>query len=364
MKAAILYEANTPLKIEEVTLDDPQDREVMVKTMATGVCHTDLHFMQNQTPGPVPMIPGHEVAGIVEKVGPGVTTLKPGDHVVVMVTFSCGICHFCVKGRPTRCTRIVHAMGAFALPDGGIRTHKGDQDLYPIFGIAGFAEHVVVHERQAVKVRDDAPFDVICLLGCGVSTGIGAAINRAKIKAGESIVIYGCGGVGLSAIMGAKLAGAGTIIAVDIMDNKLEMAREFGADYLINANQDDPQSKIMEITGEGADCALECVGKVDAINQAFGSIHNDGKCLVVGMAPIESFLTIMPYELMLGKTLTGSIQGDIIASVDIPGYVDMFMDGKLPIDKLVSRTYSLDQVNDAFTALEKGEVMRSVIKIA
>jgi S-(hydroxymethyl)glutathione dehydrogenase/alcohol dehydrogenase len=362
MKAAVMYEVNKPLKVEEVTLDEPQEHEVLVKHVATGVCHSDLHFMKGEMPMPLPVVPGHEGAGIVEKVGPGVTTLKPGDHVVMMVSFSCGKCRYCVEGRPTRCVENLPIMMMATLPGGGKRLHKGDQELHHLFGLASYAEYAVVHERSAVKIREDAPLEVVCLLGCGTSTGIGAAINTTGIKAGESIVIYGCGGVGLSAVMGAKLAGAGIIIAVDTLDRKLQKAKELGADHLINASQEDPKAKVMELTGGGADHALECIGNVDVMAQAFGSIHNGGKCIVVGMAPLGATLGIATWEFLLGKTIIGCVQGDIKAAVDIPRYVDLYMNGKLPIDKLITKSYSLDKINEAFEALEKGEVIRSVIK--
>jgi Zn-dependent alcohol dehydrogenase len=222
---------------------------------------------------------------------------------------------------------------------------------------------VVVHERSAVKVRSDAPLGVVCLLGCGASTGIGAAINSTGITAGESIVIFGCGGVGLSAVMGARLAGAGHIIAVDVLDSKLEKAKELGATHTINAKQADPPAKVMEILGGGADYALEFIGNVDVTAKAFASIRPGGKLIVAGMAPITSVLTIAPFEFLLGKTITGTVQGDVIAPIDIPRYVDLFMTGRLPIDKLITRTYKLDQINEAFEAMEKGTVIRGVIEM-
>ena len=362
MKAAIFYEIGKPLKIENVTLDEPQANEVLVKILATGVCHSDLHFMKGEMPAPTPVVPGHEGAGIVEKVGPGVTTLQPGDHVVMMVSFSCGKCRFCSEGKPTQCLEGLPIMSMATLPGGHIRLHKGDQPLNHLFGLASFAEYAVVHERSCVKIREDAPLEVACLLGCGVSTGIGAAINTTGLRPGDSIAIYGCGGVGLSAIMGAKLAGAGTIIAVDTLSKKLKTAKKFGADITINAKREDPTGKIMELTGGGADYALECIGNVDVMAQAFASIRFGGKFVVVGMAPLGTMISAAPFEFLLGKTMTGTVQGDIRHSVDIPKYVDLFMKGKLPIDKLISHTYSLNQINEAFEALERGESIRSVIK--
>jgi S-(hydroxymethyl)glutathione dehydrogenase/alcohol dehydrogenase len=214
-----------------------------------------------------------------------------------------------------------------------------------------------------VKIREDAPFEVICLLGCGTSTGIGAATDTAGVRPGESIAVFGCGGVGLSAVMGARLAGAGKIIAVDTLEQKLEKAKELGADHMINASKDDPQAQIMELTNGGADYAIECIGNVEVMAKAMGSIHNGGKCVIAGMASIDSVLSIAPYEFLLGKTITGSVQGSIKPFVDIPRYVDLYMAGRLPVDKLVTKTFNLDEINDAFEAMEKGEGIRSVIKL-
>lgn len=365
MKAAVCYEANTPLKLEDVTLDEPQVNEVLVKLVACGVCHSDLHFMKGEMYCAMPVVVGHEGAGIVEKVGPGVTTVQPGDHVIMMVSFSCGKCRFCVEGQPTLCVEQMPVMSGGVLPIScGMRLHKGDQALHHLFGLACFAEHAVVHERSCVKIRDDAPLDKICLLGCGVATGIGAAINTAGVRPGESIAVWGAGGVGLSAVMGAKLAGAGKIIAIARNPKKLQLAKELGADVVINAAQEDPVAKVMELTGGGVDYAVESAGKVEVMQQAYASIHGGGKCVVAGMAPLGTMVSIASYEFLLGKTMTGSVQGGIRPQVDIPRYIDMFMDGKLPFDRLISKTYKLDQVNEAFEALERGEVIRSVVKIA
>ncbi len=363
MKAAVLYEVNEPLRVEEVVLDDPQNEEILVKMVATGVCHTDLHFVKGDMPQVMPVVLGHEGAGIVEKVGPGVTALQPGDHVVLMVAYSCGECRYCVEGQPAMCSAWIGYNMMGTLPNGTKRLHKGDQEINHFFCQSSFAEYTVVHERTAVKVREDAPLDVVCLLGCGTSTGVGAVINRSGMRAGESMVIYGCGGVGLSAVMAAKLSGAGKLIAVDMLDMKLEKAKELGADYVINASQENPQERIMEITGGGADYAIESIGNVNVIAQAFGSIHSGGKCIVAGMAPFGDMISIAGFEFLLGKTITGTLQGNIRAQTDVPRYVDLYMMGKLPIDKLITRYYSLDRINEAFEALEKGEVIKSIIRL-
>ena len=362
MKAAVLYEPNSPLRVEEVTLDEPQDQEVLVKLVATGVCHTDLHVIKGDIPVPMPVVLGHEGAGIVDKVGPCVTTLQPGDHVVLMAVFSCGKCRYCAMGKPSLCPAFLTSLVTGTLPSGGKRLRKDDQQLSHFFTQAAYAEYAVVHERTAVKIRDDAPLETVGLFGCAVSTGVGAALNAAGIKAGDSIVIYGCGGVGLSAVMGAKVAGASKIIAVDVLDRKLEMAKELGADYVINASRENPPQRVVELTG-GTDYAIECIGNVDVIAQAVGSLRPRGKCVLVGTSPPGSMLSISPSEFVVfGKTLTGCFQGSIVPSVDVPRYVDWYMEGRLPIDKLVTRRYSLDGINDAFEALEKGEAIRSMIR--
>jgi len=364
MKAAVSYESNGKLTVEEVELDDPQAFEVMVDLKASGICHSDLHFMKGEMMAQMPIVMGHEGAGIVEKVGPCVTTLKPGDHVVTVVAYSCGKCRFCSEGRPTHCMMGLAVMGMAALPSMEMRLHKGDQRIHHLFGLACFAEKTVVHERQCIKIPDDIPFEIAAPIGCGFSTGIGAALNTARIKAGDSVVVYGCGGVGLAAVMGAKLAGAGKLIAVSRSKYKLDKALELGADYVVNPNDGDPVAKVKELTGGGADHAIEAAGKAEVIMNAFGSIHFGGKCIVAGMAPMGSMLNIATTEFLVGKTLTGTVQGDVQAPIDIPKYLDLYKQGKLPIDKLISKTYDgLDKVQEGCDALDRGEIIKGVLKI-
>lgn len=362
MKAAVLYEPNTPLKVEEVTLDDPKEREVLIRLVATGVCHSDLHIIKGDQPNPMPVVLGHEGAGIVEKVGPGVTKVKPGDHVITPAIYSCGECKYCIEGRPMMCAASMNYLMMGTLPCEEKRLHIGDQDLNHFLCTSVFAEYAVVPERIAIKIRDDAPLDVACIVSCAISTGTGAVINRSGLKAGDSIVVYGCGGVGLSAVMGAKLAGASKIIAVDIVDRKLEKAKELGAHYVINASKEDPQQRVMEITGGGADCSIESIGNVNVMAQAFGSIHMGGTCVVVGAAPLGDMLPIAPFELLFGKTLMGSLLGSVRPQLDLPKYVDLYMEGQLPVEKLVSKYYKLDEINEAFADLERGEAIRGIIR--
>jgi len=325
------------------------------------VCHSDLGIIKGENPSPVPIVLGHEGAGIVETVGRGVTLVQPGDHVVLPAIYTCGKCRYCVEGQPALCSEVLPAQIMGTLPGGGKPLHQGDRALN-IFYVSAFAEYVVVPERMAVKVRDDAPLDIVCILSCAITTGVGSVINRAGLRAGESIVIYGCGGVGLSAVMGAKVAGAGKLIAVDVLDRKLEMAKELGADYVINASREDPQQRVMEITGGGGDYSIETVGDVQVIAQAFGSIHSAGTCVLVGAPPFGDMLSLAPYEFLFGKKLIGSLLGNVRTRIDVPRYIDLYMDGKLPIDKLISRYYSLDEINEAFAALERGEVIRGVVR--
>ncbi len=362
MKAAVIYELNTPMQIEEVTLDEPQGREILVKLEAAGSCHSDLYFIRGRIPVPLPLVMGHEGAGIVEKVGPDVTNIKPGDHVILMVAYNCGECRYCRAGRPTLCVENLMIQATCALPGGGLRFRKDDQQLHQLFGLGCFAEYTVVHECSVVKVRDDAPFDVACLLGCGISAGVGAVLNTSDLRVGESIIIFGCGGVGLSAVMAAKLAGAGMIIAVDIDDNKLEIAKSFGADVIINSTKEDPQQKAVAVSGGGVNYSIPCIGDKDVIMQAFGSICPGGKCVVVGLPPIGTNLDIAPYELLQGKVITGTTQGDVNTHIDIPRYIDLFMDGKLPLDKLITNHCDLSEVNETYEALERGEQLRTIFQ--
>jgi Zn-dependent alcohol dehydrogenase len=369
MKAAVHYEIGKPVKVEDVTLDEPQANEVLVKVTATGICHSDIHFMHGHMPQPLPVVLGHEGAGVVERVGPGVTTLKPGDHVIMVVILSCGRCLHCIEGQPSVCQEWLnyHLMGS--LPGGTKRLHKNGQELNHFFNQSSFAEYAVVTERTAIKVRDDAPLDVVCTLGCGTSTGIGAVINTAGFKAGQTIAVFGCGGVGLSAIMAAKLCGADKIFAVDTNDMKLQKAKELGAEYLINASQEDPVQRIVALsgrgtsyTGGGVDHAIECTGNVTVMAQAFDSVRVAGNCVLAGMAPLGSKVSVDAWGFNVGKKIIGSVQGDVRAQIDIPAYVDLYMAGKLPIDKLISKRYKgLDNINEVIADLENGRVVRGVV---
>jgi S-(hydroxymethyl)glutathione dehydrogenase/alcohol dehydrogenase len=365
MKAAILEELNKPLKIEEVELDAPKDKEVLVKVMATGVCHTDIHCIKGDLATPLPVVLGHEGAGIVEKVGNSVTTVQPGDKVILTVAPYCGKCPACMMGVPTSCENYPQtAMLMGSMPDGTKRMRrKNGQELSHFMAQSSFAEYAVVDESATVKVRDDAPLDVVCLLGCGVSTGIGAVINKARVRAGSSVAVFGCGGVGLATIMAAKLVGAQQIIAVDMLDRKLGFAKELGATDLINASKDDPVTKIAEIAAGGVDYAFEAIGNPTAMTQAFHSVYArpGGMAVVLGLAPIGATFSIEAWRFMREVVVTGCTAGSIRPQIDIPRYVDLFMAGKLPLDKLVSARYPLQKINNAIEDTLEGRIMRGVI---
>lgn len=357
MKAAVLYGPNK-LAVEEIQVEEPKAGEVLVKMAAAGVCHSDLHFIEGLWPYPAPFVMGHEGAGVVERVGPGVTLVAPGDHVILSWVAPCGLCRDCAAGRPYICKT-----GPVAtMKDGTTRFYKGDQRIFHQTGVSSFAEYAVVHETAAIRIRTDAPLDRAALIGCGVMTGVGAVINTANVEVGASVAVLGCGGVGLNVVQGAVLAGAIKIIAVDTLDNKLEMAKNLGATHTVNASSEDPVARIREITDGGADYAFEVIGLPDVVAQAFEAIATSGTAVMVGMPPLGSNIVINSVPLFMGKTLKGALYGSARVRVDMPMLVDLYMAGKLKLDELVSRSYPIDQISEAFEVMKKGEVARSIIK--
>lgn len=362
MKAAVLYELKTPLKVEDVDLDNPKRGEVRVKIAANGVCHSDYSVIHGVLRSPLPVVPGHEGAGIVEEIGPDVTLVKPGDHVVLSFAPYCGHCYYCSIGRPVLCDNMRLTMGKGTLLDGTCRLKKNGKPVYHMAGLSSFAQYAVVAETSCIKIPDNVPLDKACLVGCGVMTGVGAAINTAKVAPGASAVVIGCGGVGLNTIQGCAIAGAATIIAVDLMDNKLEYAKQFGATNTINPSKQDLVKTVRSLTeGRGADYAFEVIGLGKTIEQAYACTRQGGMTIVVGAPSREDTVTIPASSLLVEKEIKGSLYGSARPRVDMPRLIDLYMKKKLKIDELVSRTYSLDEVNDAMTALERGEVARSVV---
>ncbi|MGE5596096.1 MAG: Zn-dependent alcohol dehydrogenase [Hyphomicrobiales bacterium] len=355
MKAAVLYGPNQPLGIEDVDIDEPQPNEVVIKTAASGVCHSDLHFMEGKYPYPVPTVLGHESAGIVEKVGSAVTRVKPGDRVVVAFVTSCGACDNCVTGKPYLC-RNTNALGRV-----GRISLKG-QPMMQFANMSAFAEKQLVHENACVHIPDGVPMEVAALVGCSVMTGVGAVSNTAKVPVGSTVAVVGAGGVGLNIIQGAKLAGASRIIAVDLLENKLAAAREFGATDVVDASSGDAVQQVIGMTGGGVDFAFEAIGLAKTAEQCWGMIKQGGKAVVVGMVPFGQTVNVPGHEFVLGeKSILGSFYGSTRQQYDMPWLMELYRQKRLKIDELISRRYELSQINEAYEALKNGEVNRSVI---
>ncbi len=365
MKAAVLYQPNEPFVVEEVTLLPPRQGEVLVKLAASGLCGSDLHKIKGEQEHPLPVVLGHEGAGIVEEVGPDVTYVKPGGHVVLTTHPACGQCSDCRNGHSVLCKMLQPPKGK--LMDGTTRIRKGEQEIYTFGANGTFGEYTVVPEHNLVRVRSDTPLDKVALIGCGVTTGVGAALNTAKVKPGSRVVVVGTGGVGLSVVQGASLAGAGTIIAVDMVDLKLEYALRLGATHKINPSQEDAIEGVREITkGEMADYAFEAIGNVETIKLAFNTTRNGGLTVIVGVVPpgTPGSQLVMEADVFRGteRRLTGSSFGSTDSRIDMPKFVDLYMDGKLKLDEMITRTYKLEEINTAFDDLIQGKLARSIIK--
>jgi S-(hydroxymethyl)glutathione dehydrogenase / alcohol dehydrogenase len=359
-RAAVLYKTHEALELDDVEVLPPQQGEVLVRYVASGVCHSDLHVMQGLTAHPLPVVLGHEGSGIVEAVGPNVNGVHVGDHVLTSYVPSCGRCPYCVVGRPNLCD--LRDKPRHLMHDGTSRFRKRDDEVFHYLQVSSYAEKAVLPEQNVVPIRKDAPLDVVCLVSCGVMTGAGAVINRAKVTPGSNVVVFGCGGVGLNAIQAAALMGAGKVIAVDVFDHKLEWSREFGATHTVNAKTDDALERIRDICGRGgADYAIEAIGGAPTIELAFLSVHRGGTVVVIGVSPDGTRIQIDPMMLLQERILTGTSFGSTRQRVDLPMIVDLFMDGRYKLRELVSRQVPLDELNQAYDALQRGEVRRSVV---
>lgn len=360
VKAAVLYEAKKPLVIENVELDAPKEGEVLVRMASAGVCRSDYHAMVGEWTVPLPIVLGHEAAGVVEAVGPGVTLSKPGDHVILNFRPNCGWCKYCVNGRPVLCNG--SDTPRFGMFDGTSRVHRGEQTINVYARLGSFAEYAVVPQSAAVPVRKDMPLDRASLIGCSVTTGVCSVTNAAKVTPGSSVVVVGCGGVGLSVITGAVLAGADQIIAVDTLENKLAYAREFGATHVVDASSGDTVAKVLEITKGGADYAFDAFGSARTIEQCYDSVHLGGTVVVVGMAPETEKIEINALSLPRSeKVIMGTWYGSARPWVDLPKIVDLYLEGKIKVDEMLTRSYPLAQINEAYDALEKGENARAIL---
>jgi S-(hydroxymethyl)glutathione dehydrogenase/alcohol dehydrogenase len=359
MKAAVMRANNAPLEIEDVRIDGPGPGEVLVKTAASGICHSDLTVIEGGLPLPPPCVLGHEPAGVVEAVGSGVTHVSPGDHVIGCLTAWCGVCTFCTGGRPYLCPTQFDGRPPDAKPR---LTAANGEALFQFANLSSFAERMLCPERSLVKIRNDMPLDRAALIGCGVTTGLGAVLNTVRVPAGASVVIVGCGGVGLAAVQGARIIGAGKIIAIDAQAWKLPLARTLGATDCVDAKAGDPIAAVHELTSGGADFVFECIGLVPTVEQAVAMTGRGGTTVLVGVVPLGKVASFSPADLTLQeKRITGSYMGSNRFRFDMPKYVDFYLDGRLKLDEMISSRLGLDQVNAAFDRMRKGEAARQVI---
>ena len=357
MKAAVLRAVDQDLEIEDVQVDRPGPREVLIRTGATGVCHGDLHRVEGRNPAPMPTVLGHEASGTVEAAGEQVTYVNPGDRVVTCTSVFCGHCRWCVTGRPVLCSRA----GLLRSPSEPPRLRQGRSEVYQFLNVSSFAEKMLVHENSVVKVGDDLPFAQLALVGCSVLTGVGAVLNRARPEPGSTVAVLGCGGIGLNVVQGAVLAGAGRVIAIDTVGAKLELARDFGATDAVDASAGDVVARVKEMTDGGVDYSFEAIGTRDTVRLAFEMLAPGGTATVIGLVPQGTNIEVDGASLLAERTLQGSRAGSNRFRVDMPRYLEFYRQGRLKLDELVSRRLRLEQVNQALEALKGGEAVRSVI---
>ncbi|RPF70771.1 Zn-dependent alcohol dehydrogenase [Aurantiacibacter spongiae] len=357
MKAAVMRAVNEPLQIEEVAISKPGPHEVLIRAAATGVCHSDLHFVEGHYPTPLPSVLGHECAGVVEQVGSEVRTVNPGDHVVTCLSAFCGHCEFCVGGHLSLCNEPDTQREKDADPRLGNR----EQPMGQFLNLSAFAEQLLVHENACVAIRKDMPLDRAALLGCATITAYGSVVRTAEVRPGQSVAVIGCGGVGLATINAAQIAGAGRIIAIDRVAGKEQLARDFGATDFIDASEGEVWKKVLGLTGGGVDHAFEAIGLAETAGDAFRMLRRRGIATVIGMIPVGQKISLNGYELLQEKQLRGSMMGSNQFPVDIPRLVDFYMDGRLKLDELISRRIDLAQVNEAFDEMKTGTIARSVI---
>jgi S-(hydroxymethyl)glutathione dehydrogenase / alcohol dehydrogenase len=355
--AAVLHETPGWLDVGEIQIDEPGRNEVLIRMAASGLCHSDLNFMSAKYPVPVPIVMGHESSGVVEAVGADVTYVKPGDHVVTCLSTFCGECAACLTGHPNLCSSTTLGRPAEARP----RLSEHDHPVNQFAGLGSFSEVLLVHEHSLVKVSKDIPLDRAALIGCGVITGVGAVFHTTRVEPGSTVAVIGCGGIGLNVVQGAILAGAGRVIAVDLRASKLALARRFGATDTVDASAVDAVEAVAELTGGGVDYSFEAIGVVAATEQAFGMLRRGGTATVIGMIPVGQNVQIPGSALLQEKRLQGSFMGSNRFRVDIPQLVELYLQGRLKLDELISARISIGQVNEGFKVLETGEVARSVI---
>ncbi len=364
-RAAVAFQAGKPLSIETVDLDGPRDGEVLVEIKATGICHTDEFTLSGADPeGIFPAILGHEGAGVVVDVGKGVTSVKKGDHVIPLYTPECRQCDYCTSGRTNLCQAIRETQGRGVMPDGTSRFSLKGEKVFHYMGTSTFSNHTVMPEIAVAKVREDAPFEKICYIGCGVTTGIGAVINTAKVEPGDNVVVFGLGGIGLNVIQGARMVGANKIVGVDLNPGRKPMAEKFGMTHFVNPAEveGDLVPYLVDLTDGGADHSFECIGNVEVMRQALECCHKGwGKSTIIGVAPAGAEIATRPFQLVTGRVWQGTAFGGAKGRTDVPRIVDWYMDGKINIDDLITHVMPLDEINNAFDLMHKGESIRSVV---
>ncbi|MFL2916620.1 MAG: S-(hydroxymethyl)glutathione dehydrogenase/class III alcohol dehydrogenase [Thalassobaculaceae bacterium] len=364
-KAAIATAAGKPLSIETVTLDGPREGEVLVEIKATGICHTDEFTRSGGDPeGIFPSILGHEGAGIVLECGPGVTSLKKGDHVIPLYTPECRQCKACLSGKTNLCTAIRATQGQGLMPDGTSRFKLGSETIYHYMGCSTFSNHTVLPEIALAKIRDDAPFDKVCYIGCGVTTGIGAVINTAKVEAGANCVVFGLGGIGLNVLQGLKMVGANKIIGVDLNPDRKALGEKFGMTHFVNPNEveGDLVPYLVDLSDGGADYSFECIGNVNTMRQALECAHRGwGESIIIGVAGAGQEISTRPFQLVTGRVWKGTAFGGAKGRRDVPQIVDWYMEGKINIDDLITHTMPLEDINKGFDLMHAGESIRSVV---
>ncbi len=365
-RAAVAHAAGQPLTIETVNLDGPREGEVLVEIKATGICHTDAFTLSGDDPeGLFPAILGHEGAGVVVDTGPGVTSVAKGDHVIPLYIPECRQCKSCLSGKTNLCTAIRDTQGKGVMPDGTSRFSIGGDRLFHYMGTSTFSNYTVMPEIAVAKVREDAPFDKICYIGCGVTTGIGAVINTAKVEPGANVVVFGLGGIGLNVIQGARMAGADKIVGVDLNPKKVALAEKFGMTDFVNPDEvgrDKVVEAIVDLTDGGADYSFECIGNVHTMRQALECCHRGwGQSIIIGVAGAGQEISTRPFQLVTGRVWKGTAFGGARSRTQVPKIVDWYMDGKINIDDLITHTMPLDQINEAFDLMHEGESIRSVV---
>ena len=364
IKAAIAEAAGKPLSIEEIDLEGPKAGEVLIEVKATGVCHTDAYTLSGKDPeGLFPSVLGHEGAGIVVDVGAGVTSVNKGDHVIPLYIPECRACEYCLSGKTNLCQAVRATQGKGVMPDGTTRLSKSGKEILHYMGTSTFASHTVVPEIAVAKIREDAPFDKVCYIGCGVTTGIGAVINTAKVEAGANCVVFGLGGIGLNVIQGLKMVGADIIVGVDVNPQKQAIAEKFGATHFVNPNEVDGDltAYLVDLTKGGADYSFECIGNVNVMRNALECCHKGwGESVIIGVAGAGEEIATRPFQLVTGRVWRGTAFGGAKGRTDVPKIVDWYMDGKINIDDLITHTMPIDEINKAFDLMHEGTSIRSV----